>query len=159
MNWFWRSIISLVLIVGLYALAPGCGGEHGAYFPENYKDSYKLIHGCAPTEEHSSPFFMAYINSEAYDAWAAFEVLPEGSTLVKVQYKNSNCTVLDVYTVMRKGPPGTAPDSMDWEWQNADEYGQVVESGQVNYCITCHSGCETENNPDFACLRPGGHIK
>jgi len=65
--------------------------------------------------------------------------MPLGAIIVKTEYTDLTGSVIAGYTVMMKGPPGTASASRDWIWQELDANRSVQQTGQINTCIQCHT--------------------
>ena len=42
-------------------------------------------------------------------------------------------------TVMYKGPAGSGAQSDDWFWQRLEADGKPSFSGEVDFCIACHT--------------------
>ncbi len=43
------------------------------------------------------------------------------------------------WTVMRKLADGSAPDTLDWDWQRVDSTRRI--RGRPTRCARCHTGC------------------
>ena len=143
------------------ALVSGCGDDSAGpqppmpdpFFPANYLETYPLVRRCRLSIDHDSWHIRVYVNPEAFTAYTdSIYPFAESTVLVKPLYSDTTCTQVVEYAVMRKGPPGTAPASADWEWQRVGADRKVLESGQIQRCITCHRSCT--NGRDYACTDP-----
>lgn len=102
---------------------------------------------------HDGNFITVYASPSASNAYLNGQYpFAQGSVFVKVLHSDPEATRVTGYVAMRKAASGTAPDSGNWEWQEADAAGNVLESGQIRNCIGCHTGC-TEGR-DFTCTDP-----
>jgi hypothetical protein len=135
--------------IGLLAVTiMGCEVEidPNAFFPQDYETSFTQVGDCRKSALHSDPYYLFHVNSTGKEAFTAKLPLPEGTVLLKTQYKDDACTDLDRWTVMKKREAGYDPMNGDWEWQNVDPEGKVAEQGKLSYCKNCHAGC-----PDKVC--------
>lgn len=79
-------------------------------------------------------FVATYINDIAHENQTA---PPNGSILVKENYRSDDPSTLDSYTVMKR-IAGYDPDNDDWFWARYQKDGSVTHSGRVEMCIGCH---------------------
>lgn len=123
------------------------------FFPADYASSYVLVRDCRFSLEHDSHEIVVHADPVSAPAYTnGTYPFAAGTVLVKTLYDDPACSQLAGYVAMRKGPPGTAPASGDWEWQRLDAGRRVLETGQIASCISCHSGCT--QGRDFACTDP-----
>jgi hypothetical protein len=47
------------------------------------------------------------------------------------------------WTVMRRLPDGSSPDTLDWTWQRVDLQRNIVEQDAAR-CYGCHQTCGVE---------------
>ena len=45
-----------------------------------------------------------------------------------------------VWTVMQKLDDGSAPATLDWQWQKVDSHRNTVNT-DINKCVSCHTTC------------------
>ena len=64
-------------------------------------------------------------------------VFAEGAMIVKEQLAADGGP--PSLTVMLKGAKGSGPDSDDWFWERIEADGGVTFSGQVDFCLACHT--------------------
>ncbi len=62
---------------------------------------------------------------------------PEGAMIVKEQLAEDGG--VPSLTVMYKGPAGSGAASDDWFWERIEPTGDVSFSGEVDFCIGCHT--------------------
>ena len=114
-------------------------------FPEDYLTSFVEVRNLRPSNNHDGSAFgvasvRVHCSPEAADDYATQNYpLPLGAIVVKTEYTDLTGAVVAGYTVMMKGPPGTASASRDWIWQEVDQDRKVLQTGQLSTCITCHS--------------------
>ncbi|MGQ0720504.1 MAG: cytochrome P460 family protein [Candidatus Eiseniibacteriota bacterium] len=142
-----RRAVPVLLAVVLTS----CGDDEGtdptpeeAAFPTDYMTTYTEVRDLRLSNNHDGSFSnVGAIRVHAAPAAAATAYtnlsfpLPDGTTLVKTQYADPAGNTLTGFTVMQKRA-GFAPGSGDWYWQTVDADRNVVESGAVAECITCH---------------------
>jgi hypothetical protein len=131
----------------LIAFTMGCTGTEEplgtpALFPTDYAKTYVPMRDCKLSLEHSAQIRIL-VAPDAVEAYGRSAEFAPGSIVLKEQYayRDVGCTgEIEQYTVMRKLPVGSAPDTLDWEWQevrkNLHEQDTNVES-----CVSCHSTC------------------
>jgi hypothetical protein len=125
----------------------GCGYQHDerSFFVEDWENAYQQVGTCSKTSHPRGGYVEVFVSPEGHSAWLAGQELPEGTVFVKVQWdEDAKCTTgaQDLFTAMRKGAPGTAKDSADWEWQTVGGAGEVLSSNfQDPSCIACHTPC------------------
>ncbi len=155
-----RLVGLAVTLAGAVALA-GCGGDEGGpqppgpdpFFPADFLTTYTQVRDCRFSVEHDLHSIQVYINPEAAKAYTdSIYPFAAGTICVKPEYTDPQCSQIAAYAVMRKGPPGTAPDGGDWEWQIVGADLKVVRSAQTEGCVDCHALCT--NGRDFTCTDP-----
>jgi hypothetical protein len=153
---------ALALVAGavLGGALSSCGGDDGPgpapgpepFFPPDFASTFVEVRDCRQSVDHF-PNVRVYVNPSSAAAYAdSTNPLPEGTVCVKPMYGDDSCTVAIRYETMRKGPPGTAPSTGDWEWQVVDTSGAVTESGQIPRCVSCHTTCRGPR--DYTCTDP-----
>ncbi len=153
-------LLALLAFAALAAAAVSCGGDDRPgqppgpepFFPLDFANTYVETRDCRLSADHF-PNVRVYVNPSSATAYVdSVNPLPEGTVCVKPMYNDDSCTVVIRYEAMRKGPPGTAPATGDWEWQVVDASGSVTESGQIARCVSCHTLCKGPR--DFTCTDP-----
>ena len=146
----WASILAIA------ALIAACGYTYvaGTYFPQNWEQGLVQVSACAPTEHPAGGFQKVLMTPKAAAQLKAKQFpIARGEVVVKAQYKDdATCRGdIDLWTAMRKGKKGTAPDSGDWEWQTVWGSGKIAQQGQLQFCIDCHEGCAGDET-DYLCI-------
>jgi len=139
---------------GATAFIIACGYSYveGTYFPKTWQTDLVEVSACAETEHPRGGFQKVLMTPKAAAQFKAKQYpIAQGEVVVKVQYKSDEtCTgSIDIWTVMKKGPKGTAPKSGDWEWQTIWSTGKIGQKGQIDFCIDCHEGCGGDT--DYLC--------
>jgi hypothetical protein len=149
-------------------LAISCGGDDDTtspppedpLFPADYLTTYTEVRNLRLSNNHdgSNPdveSIRVHASPEGASAYTnGIYPLPEGTVLVKTQYADAFGSVITGYTVMKKGPAGTAPASRDWIWQEIDRDRVVIQNaGQIQTCIECHD-TNTDCTEEFTCTLP-----
>lgn len=152
------AVAALLAALAIVAGLTSCGGDDdpGPQPPERFFPldlaGFTEVRNCRPSVEHF-PNVRVLIDSAAATAYVdSIYPFVEGTVCVKIVYNDDFCAQILEYNVMRKGPPGTAPASGDWEWQVANANGEVTASGQLAECISCHTDCTFGR--DFMCTDP-----
>jgi len=133
-------------------LLVSCGGDDTTspppeepLFPADYLTTYTEVRNLRLSNNHDGSQLnvaavRVHCSPEAADQYTnAIYPLPQGSVVVKTEYSDISGSAVTGYTVMVKGPPGTAPGSRDWIWQEADQNRNVTQTGQISACIDCHT--------------------
>lgn len=144
----------LALFVALALMLGACSRtlDVPVMVPETLQQEFVPVTTCALSQHPAHEYVVTWVSKDAEAQWRSGKgPLPQGAVLVKSQYKDARCTELARYTVMRKGPPGTAPASGDWIWQHVDRKRGVRQHGQLAGCINCHKVCEDE---EYVCTWP-----
>lgn len=144
-----RRLFPAALAAGLLV---SCGDDDGVsappqepLFPEDYLTSFVEVRNLRPSNNHDGSAFgvasvRVHCSPEAADDYTTQTYpMPLGAVVVKTEYTDLTGSVIAGYTVMMKGPPGTAGASRDWIWQELDSNRVVVQTGQIATCIQCHS--------------------
>jgi len=158
-----RAVLPTLLASAAVAIAiVSCGGGGGPgpapgperFFPLDFASTYVEVRDCRPSVDHF-PNVRVYVNPTSVTAYVdSVNPLPEGTVCVKPMYDDASCTVLIRYEAMRKGPPGTASATGDWEWQVVSIDGTVTESGQIPRCVNCHKLDDCKRTRDYTCTDP-----
>lgn len=154
-----RSVPTLCLLLSCVVGLPACSSddeptpppmEEEPFFPADFKDTFPLVRDCRLSIAHDLFSIRVYVNPEAADAYNnGVYPFEEGTVCVKTLANEGDCSDLAGYASMRKGPPGSAPESGDWEWQSLDADRKILASGALTECIDCHTSC-TEGR-DYTC--------
>lgn len=153
------------LLLLVLVLVVGCAGDDGGttdpppgeepFFPSDFLDDYQEALSCRQFsighDNNTVAIWIDPISGPQYVSRSFESPLPEGTIIVKREFAGQECDVPIRITAMRKGPPGTAPGSGDWEWQELDGNGVVLESGQIGDCIACHTDDPCGAALDFTC--------
>ena len=121
--------------------------------PGDYRTAFVPVRRCGPAVEHGLISVVVRVRAEQatlYDN-GPFPY-PAGSLVVKEEYRDSQCTDLTGYTVMRKEAAGYFPAGGDWQWFTLDSYGTVLKDGKQPSCSTCHATLCGPKNRDLTCL-------
>ena len=139
------SFSQCLLFASLMALS-ACGYVHdpNAYFSGSWEEEYTRISDCALSGDHSGNHVTVWVN-DLTDPDELERPFAEGTVLLKAQYDGAGCSDLAGFTVMRKGAPGTAPETGDWEWQFVDDVGEITGQGQMSSCINCHTAAAADD--------------
>lgn len=114
--------------------------ERGAMFATELvkinDQPFPSLHGLANTVN-------VYVDAGAADLYRTLDpeapvevALPEGTLIVKEHLNEEGA--YDGYLMMYRGPVGYS-DSGDWFWARIDGAGATQETGQVGFCIGCHT--------------------
>lgn len=136
-----------------FIVACGYSYKQGTFFTKTWQSDYVQVSACAETEHPAGGWQRVLATPKAAAQFKAKSwPIAEGEIFLKAQYKDPNCTgSVDAWTVMRKGKPGTAPKSGDWEWQTVwGSSGEIATQGQPRFCIDCHDGC-AGSDTDWLC--------
>jgi hypothetical protein len=153
-----------VIVHRLAALivACGCGGTEQpvgapAIFPTDYQATYQEARGCKLSLEHSARIRIL-ASLDAASAYGRTAPFLEGAIVLKEQYAYSDvdCTgPIERYTVMRKLPIASSPDTLDWEWQEVAADLHEEQDTDVGSCVGCHDSCgKPPMGYDWTCDEP-----
>jgi hypothetical protein len=118
------------------------GGELWAFLEEeNFRENWELWPNRGELYEGQEPHGMlltTYLNDRALRALedSAHE-MPPGAIIIKENYMPGG--ELAATTTMYK-VTGYNPEAGDWFWLRTDPDGMVEMEGQVDGCISCHTG-------------------
>ena len=127
-----------------------CSGDDGGtseegLLPADYASTYTEVRDCRFSLDHDLNYQRVLASPDAVtpytDRMAPF---PTGSTVVKVQYGEDDDACagpIVTYTLMQKLDVGSAPPSLDWEWQKLDADRKIDTSYEIERCISCHTTC------------------
>lgn len=148
------------VMVGVMAVASlsGCPEPAPAVdplFPEAYQTDWTMVRGCRRSIEHDFAYVQVWANEAAAAVYQAREgTLPEGSTLLKEEFDDEECTDLIGFTLMRR-EEGFAPTKGDWHWQEVTFDREVVLDGAEFTCFHCHEDCGGMDTAfDWTCAEP-----
>lgn len=138
-------------IIALTAFAAGCPDEGEPVdepsFPEDYAASYTEVRNCRGSGDHDLHNIRILVDAAGLAAYQdRMEPFPEGSIVLKEEYEFSDADCegdIVRWTVMTRLVEGTAPETLDWAWEDVDA-DRVVVSRDLDRCIGCHTGCGTE---------------
>jgi hypothetical protein len=141
--------VGVATVIGM---ACGYTYREGTFFPATWKSEYVKIGSCVKTEHPAGGWVQVYMDAAGAKAFGAgANPLPEGTVIVKAQYKSAGCAQdFDLWTAMRKGKPGTSKPGRDWLWQTIWDSGKIHFSGVNPDCINCHDACGGKDT-DFIC--------
>ena len=154
----WRLLAAaLVILFGCL----GCGDDDPEplpppssepFFPIGFQDTYAHVVECAFSAAHDSSYVEVWVSPGSDSAYVnGAAEMPEGSVCVIV-LRSVDCEGGIIrYEAMKKGAPGSSPESGDWEWQAVRTDLSVIESGQIDRCSTCHVACSAK---DYTCGGP-----
>ena len=146
------ALLSLLGAALLGALLTSCSDDDTTgpppeepLFPADYLTSFTEVRDIRLSNNHDGSAanvnaVRVHCSPEAADEYTnEIYPLPLGSIVVKTEYADLTGSVIRGYTVMMKGPAGTAPASRDWIWQEVDADRRVLQTGQLSTCIQCHT--------------------
>ena len=113
-------------------------------FPADYASTYTEVRDCRQSGDHELHIVRVLADPVALAAYSMRDrPFPEGATVIKEEYDfgDTRCEgeVLE-WTVMRKLPTGSSPDTLDWTWQTVDPMRTVLDQNELR-CIGCHQRC------------------
>lgn len=144
--------------VALLACSDGGGKEDVALFPADYALTYQEVRNCRMSLEHGFVPIRVLASPEALapyrDRAAPF---PAGAIVLKEEYLGGDSACADGpvrFTVMQKLPAGSAPDTIDWTWQEVSA-DRATATKDVLRCIGCHTDCgKPPDGYDGTCTVP-----
>jgi hypothetical protein len=138
------TIVSIALVVTVVACDDGDEPTAEPFFPEDYEESYAEVRPCMPSGDHDLNNVRIVVDAAALVPYEErMEQFPVGAVVLKPEYDFGDMTCSGApkqWTVMRRLAEGSAPDTLDWEWQQVDADRKVV-SEDLPRCIACHTGC------------------
>lgn len=160
----WAQLLLLPWLAIVGTACPGDDGSEGddgsvePFFPEDYEATYTEVRNCRGSGDHDLNNIRILVDPAArtpYEGRA--EPFPTGAVVIKEEYDFGDTTcsgALKQWTVMRKRPSGTAPETLGWEWQQVDAERRVVDEDPPR-CINCHQGCGVApDGYDWTCSIP-----
>lgn len=147
-----RSRLLLVAVV-LSACAEVDDPNPKMVLPGDYRTAFVPVLRCDQGAEHGPINIVVRVRSELaaqYDNGPY--PFPEGTLIVKEEYRDQECADLMGYTAMRKEQSGYFPESGDWQWFSLDPYGVVLKDGKQPTCTKCHADCNAKTRRDFTCI-------
>jgi hypothetical protein len=145
-----RSMLgTLPLTLALLALS-GCPADDGEDegpepdFPADYVDSYVEVRNCRGSGDHDLNNIRILASPSALEPYQGRALpFPDEAVVLKEEYDFGDLTCegpIKQWTVMRRLPAGSSPDTLDWAWQRVDLSRKVLDE-DADRCINCHSGC------------------
>jgi hypothetical protein len=111
--------------------------------PAEYLSSFVEVRDCRRGGDHDFEFVRVLADPIALEPYMTRgESIPEGGFLLKEQYDPADETCsgdLIEWTLMKRLPMGSAPESLDYAWQRVYASGEV--DNDVQGCINCHTRC------------------
>lgn len=141
--------------------ALGCGGDDGepAFFPADYADTYREVRDCRFSIEHDLVRIRIVASPEAAPFYLDRSApLPVGSIVVKEEYDDGDDECqgpIERYSVMRRLDTGSAPDALDYDWQEVAASMREEKPTDPRNCISCHTNCgHAPEGHDGTCAVP-----
>lgn len=139
------AIFCALLVAGCEDPAPA----DEAFFPEDYEGSYTEVRDCRGSGDHDLNNIRILAGPSALAAYQTRgEPFPVDAVVLKEEYDFGDVACagpIVQWTVMKRLADGSAPDLLDWSWQQVDSERRVVDVDPPR-CINCHTGCG--NAPD-----------
>ncbi len=118
-------------------------------FPADYQQTYTEVRDCRGSGDHNLNNVRMLASPSALEPYQGrVEPFPVDAVVIKEEYEfdDTTCTgTILRWTVMRKLADGSAPETLDWTWQDLNGDREVTEVDGTG-CINCHTGCG--NLPD-----------
>jgi hypothetical protein len=137
----------LPLLGGLVLLLLSCSGEDDPLapsFPTDYAASYVEVRDCRFSGEHDLSPVRVLTDPSSADAYVNRDrAFAEGAIIIKAEYDFADPACegeIQRWTVMVREAAGSAPERLDWYWQEVDA-GRAVVNENDTRCIGCHTGC------------------
>jgi hypothetical protein len=145
------------MLLSLTCALAACGHEDdeadATVIPDDYAQRFAEVRDCRASADHGLVYVRIRVPEELADRYDSGPFpLPEGALIVKEQYDDPACRTLTGYTAMRKEAPGYHPDGHDFAWFTLDAAQDVVESGPLAHCASCHAACGSAR--DMQCAEP-----
>lgn len=150
-RWVAGALLALTMLCGCPEPAP----DVEPLFPESYATDWTLVRDCRRSIDHDLAYVQVWADPTAAPTYQAREgTLPDGSTLLKEEFADEECTDLVGFTLMRR-EEGFAEANGDWHWQEVAFDRQVVTDGSKFECFHCHQDCGGTVEPfDWTCAEP-----
>lgn len=146
-------------ILAALCILASCGTDDSepALFAANYASTYTQVRNCRRSLDHDLTFIRVLASPDGFDAYSTrMSEFPPGAVVLKEQYDGDDMTCADeilTFTVMKKLPVGSSPETLDWAWQETDGDRKVLETNGRN-CIRCHTPCVAPDGYDRTCTVP-----
>jgi hypothetical protein len=137
------------LLTGL-ALLGACPSDDGnddgpaPEFPADYASSYTEVRNCRPSGDHDLNNIRILASPSALGPYQGrVDPFPVDAVVLKEEYDFGDLTCagpVKQWTVMRRLPDDSSPDTLDWSWQRVDADRNVVDQ-DASRCIGCHQSC------------------
>ncbi|MCA9691841.1 MAG: cytochrome P460 family protein [Nannocystaceae bacterium] len=118
-------------------------------FPADYQQSYTEVRDCRGSGDHNLNNVRILASPSALTPYQdRVDPFPIDAVVIKEEYAfdDTACTgPISRWTVMRKLEAGSAPETLDWTWQDVTSDRTVIEVDGTG-CVNCHTGCG--NPPD-----------
>jgi hypothetical protein len=127
-------------------------------FPADYESSYVEVRNCRGSGDHDLNNIRILASPSALAPYQdRLEPFPVDSVVLKEEYDFGDLTCegpIKQWTVMRRLPDGSSPDTLDWAWQRVDLQREVVEEDAAR-CIGCHQSCgQAPDGYGWTCAMP-----
>lgn len=138
-----RVLASLALVL------VGCDGHEDDVgpepdFPADYAASYVEVRGCRGSGDHELNNIRILADPAALGPYQSRGApFPVDAVVLKEEYDFGDLACegpIKQWTVMRRLPTGSAPDTLDWSWQRVDVQRRVFDVDAAR-CVGCHTGC------------------
>lgn len=124
--------------LGLIAyVLSGCpSADSEPAFPADYASRYIEVRDCRRSPEHDLAFIRVFASPDAASVYRERSgTFADGAVLVKEEFADPACTMLEGFTVMARERGG-------WRWQEVTADRRVLQDGELRRCIGCHDRCE-----------------
>jgi hypothetical protein len=112
-----------------------------AFWSADWAKSYTQVRPCRKSIDHDLNNVAIYADKTAADSYSKRDKpFPDGSVILKAEYRDEECKTLTGFTAMRR-EKGFDPNNADWHWQKADAAMVVSQDGKIARCSGCHKGC------------------
>ena len=139
-----RGLLAVAAVLG--ASCSGSEEDSGPepVFPASYAASFSEVRDCRSSTEHDFMRVRVLADPAATGPYQGRDAdFPVGSVVLKEEYDfaDTSCSGDVVrWTVMQRLADGSAPETLDWYWQDVDASRRVI-SENASRCIGCHTGC------------------
>ena len=135
--------------MALLLLLSPIGGDEDALVAsaQGYADGdfTKVNAAPIPGSQHAGEHVNVWVSNDALETYLSINPdddtstasFASGTMLVKEQLTGDG--ELSALTVMAKGPEGYDPETNDWWWARIETSGDVPFSGNVSFCVGCHT--------------------
>jgi hypothetical protein len=139
------------LALSLIGLVTGCPDDEpidpptpDPAFPPDYASSYTEVRDCRQSGDHDLNVVRILADPAALAPYRdRDQPFAAGAVVLKEEYDfgDTSCTGdIKQWTVMVRLDEGSAPDTLDWKWQQVDAARNVVGEDTPR-CYGCHTGC------------------